>query len=408
MPTTITETPDFDLTVDGDSVTLTLTGAIPIISSASSSDGTADLYVERISFNTSNGGPTEQGELAWESSSGTLQAALESGVVAPVGESGLIRVRNTSGVTIPKGAALYYTGTVGASGRLEVAKWAGANVTDVDLFMGFAAAQMLNNSNGYAVWFGKLSGIDTDGSDEGEVWADGDVLYAIPSGSSYLTKTEPASGDYVVAAAIINAGSGTSGSIMVRPHFHETVTSADITDATDGATPETIVKRDASGGASFTLVTVGPAYLGEKYISLGDQDDTYLCTITSPSSTDNRIATLPDASGTLALTDQLDGTIPISVVTNLQTELDSKADIDSPTFTGTVTIPHAAEIGDLVSVGAIEFTNPNFSFDTGVDAAFRDALGIPTYADLTAANAALNAGDIYYDTALGVLRAATA
>lgn len=36
------------------------------------------------------------------------------------------------------------------------------------------------------------------------------------------------------------------------------------------------------------------------------------------------------------------------------------------------------------------------------------ALGIPTYADLTAANAALNAGDIYFDTALGVLRSATA
>lgn len=39
---------------------------------------------------------------------------------------------------------------------------------------------------------------------------------------------------------------------------------------------------------------------------------------------------------------------------------------------------------------------------------FLAALGIPTYADLTAANAALNAGDIYFDTALGVLRSATA
>ena len=39
---------------------------------------------------------------------------------------------------------------------------------------------------------------------------------------------------------------------------------------------------------------------------------------------------------------------------------------------------------------------------------FLAALGIPTYDDLTAANAALNSGDIYFDTALGSCRAATA
>lgn len=37
----------------------------------------------------------------------------------------------------------------------------------------------------------------------------------------------------------------------------------------------------------------------------------------------------------------------------------------------------------------------------------RAALGIPTYANLTAANVALSAGQVYYDTALGTLNTAT-
>lgn len=63
---------------------------------------------------------------------------------------------------------------------------------------------------------------------------------------------------------------------------------------------------------------------------------------------------------------------------------------------------------DLTSnaIGTLDVTNGGTGQNTLASA--RAALGIPTYADLTAANVALNAGDIYYDTALGKVRAATA
>lgn len=212
------------------------TSAANSVTSATTSDGTAALYLDSIRFETTNGGPTQTGQMAWESTDGSIDAQLENGVIAAIAEDGLIRVRNTSGVPIAKGDALRYTGTNGATGRLEVAKWVGANVSNAKTFMGFAACAMNHNANGYAQWFGKLEGITTTGG--GEAWIDGQIIYAVPGTSATITDTAPtAAGEYVVAAAVINAGSGTSGSLFVRPSFAKNIASADIVDASDfGAT----------------------------------------------------------------------------------------------------------------------------------------------------------------------------
>ena len=76
------------------------------ITSATTSDGTAALYLDSLRFETTNGGPTQTGQMAWESTDGSIDAMLESGVIAAIAEDGLIRVRNTSGVAIAKGDAL--------------------------------------------------------------------------------------------------------------------------------------------------------------------------------------------------------------------------------------------------------------------------------------------------------------
>ena len=52
--------------------------------------------------------------------------------------------------------------------------------------------------------------------------------------------------------------------------------------------------------------------------------------------------------------------------------------------------------------------NGNWTVSTTVARNLLAALGIPVYADLTAANAVLSTGDLYYDIALGVCRLATA
>lgn len=265
------------------------------VTSATTSDGTAALYLDSIRFESSNGGPTQLGEMAWESNDGSIDAQLENGVIAAFAEDGLIRVRNTSGVAIAKGDALRFIGTAGASGRLEVGKWVGANVSNAKTFMGFAACAMNDNSNGYAQWFGKLEGINTSGG--GEAWIDGQIIYAVPGTSATITDTTPTdAGEYVVAAAVINAGSGTSGSLFVRPSFAKNIASADIVDASSLGSESTAGKA-ALYGAEGELAA---AYL---YVdgSLGDGANYFNDKITSISGDLVEMYFPTTGSGTLML-----------------------------------------------------------------------------------------------------------
>jgi len=227
MAVEITETPRHTLAVDGMAWTITIGLEGPAgpagpagpnsVTSSTTSDGTADLHLETVSFNTSNGGPTDTGELGWDSTDGTLDAMLESSTKLAIGEDNLIRVRNTNDETINKGDALVYVGTSGASGRLRVTKWVGSDVSNIRTFLGFAACDMSHNADGYSQWFGKLDGINTTGGDED--WDDGDIIYAVGGSSATITNVEPTEGEYVVAATAVNASGGSSGILFVRPSF---------------------------------------------------------------------------------------------------------------------------------------------------------------------------------------------
>jgi hypothetical protein len=217
-----------------------------VINAATTSDGTAALYLDSIRFEATNGGPTQLGEMAWESNDGSIDAMLESGVIVAMGEDLVIRVRNTTASPITKGTALAYDGTSGASGRIEVKPWVGANIPTAKLFLGFAACDMPANSNGYSQWFGKLTEINTSGG--GQTWLDEQIIYAVPGASATITNVAPTSGEYAAAAVVINAGSGTSGILFVRPTFEVA--------SSTSATANTLVLRDGSGGASFAGVTL--------------------------------------------------------------------------------------------------------------------------------------------------------
>ena len=93
--------------------------------------GTADV----VPFNVGNGGPTEVGELGWDSTEETLSLVLNHGVVLQIGEESVIHVENTTGQNIADGTPVMFAGTVGNSGRIRVKPWDG---TTPRLFLGLA------------------------------------------------------------------------------------------------------------------------------------------------------------------------------------------------------------------------------------------------------------------------------
>jgi len=84
----------------------------------------------------------------------------------------------------------------------------------------------------------------------------------------------------------------------------------------------------------------------------------------------------------------------------------------NPTFTGNVTLPSTTNIGSVTGA-EIEFLsglrdNVQYQFD---NPSLITGIGripvVPEYANLTAANAALDSGDFFWDTTLNKLRIAT-
>lgn len=155
--------------------------------------------------------------LGWNDGDGTLDVGMGyDGVTQQVGLETYYRIKASA--TITNGQLVMFSGSVGASGVLQGAPAAG--LTSGQLVMGIATMDIPNNQFGYVTAFGLVRGINTTGASVGETWVDGDLLYYNPAYVGGLTKVQPtAPTPHVICAAVVNAGSGGSGSLFVRTTF---------------------------------------------------------------------------------------------------------------------------------------------------------------------------------------------
>ncbi len=170
-----------------------------------------------VAFDTTNVTPPGTGQLSWNLDDGTLDIGLLGGAVLQVGQEMGYYAKNTSGVTIPNGTPVMFTGAVGASGKLTFGLAVADGSVPAEYMMGVATQTIANNDFGYVTDFGLVRGFDTTGTPYGEVWADGDLLYFDPATPGTWTNVEPVSPNiHVPVAVVVSAGSGGSGSIFVR------------------------------------------------------------------------------------------------------------------------------------------------------------------------------------------------
>jgi hypothetical protein len=116
-------------------------------------------------------------------------------------------VKNTSGVTIHKGAPVMATGTVGGSPQLSVAL-ANLSTTPTKYMLGLADTEILANAWGYIKSNGTIVNMDTS------AWAANTVLYFDPAVVGGLTPVRPDDGAVEVALVLIQ-GNG-NGAVRVR------------------------------------------------------------------------------------------------------------------------------------------------------------------------------------------------
>ena len=177
--------------------------------------------VDYIDFNESAGVTVQPGQLAWNSSDGTLDLGLKGGnVTLQIGQETLYEVRNATGVTISNGTSLYASGVTAGSGRIEASPFtADGSIREVR-FLGLATEDISIGVNGFVTHFGYTRGLDTRGtavtaiSVGDESWSVGDILYAHPTAAGKLTNVKP---KHEISVAIVIIRNQTSGVLFVRP-----------------------------------------------------------------------------------------------------------------------------------------------------------------------------------------------
>jgi hypothetical protein len=170
--------------------------------------------INSVTFDTTpSGSLSTQGQAMWNSAYETLDIQL-NGFAMHTGQHVLYHVKNSTGSPIAAGVPVMYAGTTGNSGKLLVQPWNGTGPSTY--FMGLTAESIGNGSEGFVIGFGKLSGIQTNGANYGETWADGDLIYTGTTSGS-LTKTQPvAPNPYVQVLAVVHAHAS-NGTVFIKP-----------------------------------------------------------------------------------------------------------------------------------------------------------------------------------------------
>ncbi|MEL0098501.1 MAG: hypothetical protein VW907_02990, partial [Opitutae bacterium] len=171
----------------------------------------------------------------------------------------IVAIKNTSGSTIAKGSPVYPTGSVGASGAVEVSA-ARADTATAMPALGVTDTQLVANAEGHAVVLGVIDGMDTSS------YTIGDTLYVAPTGG--LTNVKPTSNASHLIQNIgkvirVNASTGeilVSGSGRTNDVPNSFSTTGDISVGGNISVTGTVDGRDvATDGAKLDYLTVTQA-----------------------------------------------------------------------------------------------------------------------------------------------------
>lgn len=171
--------------------------------------------VNSISFDIANGPtPLSTGQMAWNTSDGTIDLGMLNGVTQQIGEEQYYYVRANG--AIPNGTVVQFWGAQGDHLVGKVANTSNPGF-QARYVMGVATQTINNGDMGYVTSFGMVSDLNT------YAYAPGTILYLQPNSNGLFTDVEPSAPNpkVVVAAVAVqsNSPSATNGRIFVRPEF---------------------------------------------------------------------------------------------------------------------------------------------------------------------------------------------
>lgn len=175
----------------------------------------AKLVVSDASFITTDTHTPDRGSLSWNTADQTLDLGMEYGVVQQIGEEIYARVQNNTGVTIPNGTVVGFTGAAPDS-ALSVSPYLADGSQNSLYILGVMTHDLPDTGQkGYCTTWGFVRGLNTS------AFSLGDLLYASPTVAGGFTNVKPTAPNNVIPlAAVLKVGT-TDGIIFVRPTIEQ-------------------------------------------------------------------------------------------------------------------------------------------------------------------------------------------
>lgn len=168
--------------------------------------GSVEGYITGVTAGTNLNGGGTTGDITLNLDSDiTLDSVTATDVSANIFGPIHIQVKNTSGTTLAKGSAVYATGSVGASGAVEVQASDNTNTATMPA-LGLLDSQLAANAEGSVTILGVIKNIDTSS------WSINDELWV--NGSGQLQNTRPTSGLVQKIGRVVRVHAST-GEILV-------------------------------------------------------------------------------------------------------------------------------------------------------------------------------------------------
>jgi len=179
-----------------------------ILSLADSANSNPINDLGYLDFDTALAHSVVEGELAWNSTDGTLDLGLQGGLKNKLGQQLVIKARNTSGSLISKGSVVKVVGVSGGFVGINLAQ--ANNVANSETAFGIVAEDIANTSNGFVAINGIIHGLNTN------AFTEGDILYLSTTTPGAITNVKPASPNYIVILGYVAKKSATDGHILLH------------------------------------------------------------------------------------------------------------------------------------------------------------------------------------------------
>lgn len=158
-------------------------------------------------------GNVDYGQLSWNIAEETVDITMGEGVVQQVGFETYMRVKNDTGVLIPNGTIVGFSGV---NSEIKVAPYIANSSANELYFVGVTTRAIPDDDVAPVTLYGKVRGLDTTGPGA-ETWSVGDILYASPATAGAFTNIRPTAPNVVISVAAVLSVDATEGEIMVRP-----------------------------------------------------------------------------------------------------------------------------------------------------------------------------------------------